>query len=56
MIFGTPGWGGQMGYGDLQYQLGYAYLTNYLSQYSMGDDPLFLKLQKAVYEVVSKLQ
>ena len=55
-MFGTPGIGGQIGYGDLEHNLGFAYLTNNLCQYSMGQNPRFLRLQKAMYESVLEIE
>ena len=55
MMFGTPGFGGQSGYGDLEHNLGFAYLTNNLCQYHTGDNPRFLKLQKAMYECAMEI-
>ena len=39
-----------MGLADPSNQLGYAYLTNYITMYGMGDDPRYLDLEKALYE------
>ena len=55
-MFGTPGHGGQMGYGDAGSQLGWAYLTNYLSSYDMSDDPRYVALEKAMYETVKDIE
>ena len=41
---------GQVGLADPSNQLGYAYLTNYITMYGMGDDPQYLDLEKALYE------
>ena len=56
MMFGTSGFGGQSGYGDLEHKLGFAYLTNHLCQYSLGDNPRFLRLQKAMYECAMEIE
>ena len=55
-MFGTSGFGGQAGYGDLEHNLGFAYLTNNLCQYELGDNPRFLRLQKAMYECVFEIE
>ena len=55
-MFGTSGLGGQSAYGDLQYNLGFAYLTNNLCQFSLGDNPRFLRLQKAMYECAIEIR
>ena len=55
-MFGTPGYGGQIGYGDLEHNLGFAYLTNNLCFYEIGDNPRFLKLEKAMYECVLEIE
>ena len=38
-----------MGLADPSNQLGYAYLTNYISIYGMGDDPRYNDLENALY-------
>ena len=50
MTFGHTGHGGQVGLADPRNQLGYAYLTNYISMYGMGDDPRYLDLEGALYD------
>ena len=54
-MFGTPGYGGQMAYGDTENKLGWAYLTNYANPAAVGDDPRYLVLEKAMYESVNNL-
>ena len=54
-IFGAPGSGGQMGYCDPENQLAWAYLTNHMSLYAIGDDPKYLQLETAIYESLRKL-
>ncbi|XP_069121987.1 beta-lactamase domain-containing protein 2-like [Argopecten irradians] len=53
-VFGHSGYGGQMSNADLKHQLGLAYITNHLSQYSFGDDPKYLALQSATYKCLQK--
>ena len=55
-MFGTPGLGGQIGHGDLEHNLGFAYLTNNLCQYSLGGNPRFIRLQKAMYDCVLEIE
>lgn len=50
VTFGHTGHGGQVGLADPSNQLGYAYLTNHITMYGMGDDPRYLDLEKALYE------
>ena len=39
-----------MGLSDPTNQLGYAYLTNFVSMYGMGDDPRYVDLERALYD------
>ena len=54
VTFGTPGAGGQMGYGDLKYKLGWAYLSNFHSSLMMTD--LYIELWNAMYTSVQVLE
>ena len=54
MVFGTPGYGGQMGYGDLKYHLGWGYLTNH-HMMSMETD-VYKELWNAMYDTVFQLE
>ena len=54
-MFGTPGAGGQMVYGDMEHKLGQAFLTN--KMYSgLNFSQQYKMLLKATYEVVEKLK
>ncbi|XP_033760354.1 beta-lactamase domain-containing protein 2-like [Pecten maximus] len=53
-VFGHTGYGGQMANADLAHNLGLAYITNHLSEYTFGDDPKYLALQKATYNCLQK--
>ena len=52
-IFGHPGYGGQMGAGDIQHQVGMGYLTNNLDIFSFID-PRYIALRDAFYECLLK--
>ena len=54
ITFGFTGHGGQVGLADPSNQLGYAYLTNYISIYGMGDDPRYNDLENALYECLDE--
>lgn len=54
MIYGHPGYGGQMAFADTNNTVGMAYLTNDLSVYGIGNDPKFLNLQTEFYNVIDK--
>jgi CubicO group peptidase (beta-lactamase class C family) len=47
---GHGGWGGCMGFGDPQAQLGFAYVTNHMMGYDDGIDPRQKLLVEAVYD------
>ena len=53
-MFGTPGAGGQMVYGDLQHQLGFAFLTNRMFVGMSARSPQFKALEKIMYDIVSR--
>ncbi|OWF54642.1 Beta-lactamase domain-containing protein 2 [Mizuhopecten yessoensis] len=53
-VIGHTGYGGQMANADVANHLGLAYITNHLSEYSFGDDPKYLALQKATYNCLHK--
>lgn len=50
LTIGHCGHGGQNAKVDLDNHLGIAYVTNYLSMYSFGDDPRFLDLEQELYK------
>ena len=54
-MFGTMGYGGQMGFGDMKHQLGFAFLTNYLG-YHLIEDPRYVVLKEAMYQVVRDIK
>ena len=54
-MFGTMGYGGQMGFGDVEQRLGFAFLTNYLG-YHLIEDPRYIVLKQAMYQVVSDIK
>ena len=56
MMFGSPGAGGQMVYGDLEHKLGHAFLTNKMYNGFTAFSPQYKKLLKATYGTVEKLQ
>ena len=43
-------------YGDIKNKLGWAYFTNSMSLFAIGDDPRYLALENAVYECVRMLE
>ncbi|KAL3871009.1 hypothetical protein ACJMK2_039034 [Sinanodonta woodiana] len=55
-VYGHTGHGGQVAMADPSNDLGIAYITNFISIYSMGDDPRYLDLEKATYEGLRKYQ
>ncbi|XP_064642314.1 beta-lactamase domain-containing protein 2-like isoform X2 [Lineus longissimus] len=55
-MFGTPGFGGQMGHGDPKKQIGLGFLTNHLRTYIVVSDPRTQSLFKAVYSSVKKME
>ena len=58
-LYGTPGLGGQFGYGDNSAKLGVAYTTNFLNM-DMAEfdenDPRFHKYLDAVYSCLSTIE
>ena len=54
-MFGTPGFGGQMIYGDLEHKLGFAFLTNRLDTGMRIRTPPFISLLDATYDVVKNI-
>ena len=55
-MVGAPGAGGQMGYFDADAKLGWGYLRNHLSVYTIGDEPSYLELEQAMYETLRRLE
>ncbi|XP_063424445.1 beta-lactamase domain-containing protein 2-like [Mytilus trossulus] len=55
-VYGHPGYGGQMAFGDPIHNIGMAYLTNDLSAFGYGNDPKFLALQKEFYNCLGKIE
>lgn len=55
-MFGTPGGGGQMVYGDPEHRLGFAFLTNKMYSGLTIYSPLFLHLYNATYSVIQQLE
>ena len=41
---------------DKEHQLSWAYITNYLSIYSDGDYPIYMNLEKVLYECVQTIE
>ena len=56
MMFGSPGAGGQMVYGDLEHKLGHAFLTNNMYNGFTAFSPQYKKLLKATYDTAEKIQ
>ena len=56
MIFGTPGLGGQMVFGDLEHKLGLAFLTNRLEKGFRSHIPPYKDLLAATYDVVKNIK
>ena len=54
MTFGTPGAGGQMGYGDLKYNLAWGYTSNFHK--ASLETQLYKELWRAMYDSVFELQ
>ncbi len=55
LMFGTPGSGGQMAYGDSDNKLGWAFITNYCNPTALNDDPRYSRLEKAMYDTIRNL-
>lgn len=53
-MLGFPGTGGQMAFAVPAKRLGWAYLTNHLSPYSMGGDPRPRRLLQALFRLLAK--
>ena len=53
-MFGTPGFGGQMGYADPKYKVGIGFTSNYLSETGMKDHR-YLFLERAIYDVLDEV-
>ena len=55
-MFGTPGFGGQMVYGDVEHKIGFAFLTNRLYSGLNPFSPQFKALLNATYDIVEKIK
>jgi CubicO group peptidase (beta-lactamase class C family) len=55
-IFGHSGAGGQVGFADPKYKLGWSYLTNHHNIFALGDSPRVLELEAAMYECAMELE
>ena len=55
-MFGTPGLGGQMVYGDVEHKIGFAFLSNRLYSGLNPFSPQFKVLFNATYEIVEKFK
>ena len=55
-MFGTPGAGGQMVFGDPEHKLGFAFVTNRLDPGFRTHTPPFKSMIAATYDVVKKLK
>ncbi|CAD5117527.1 unnamed protein product [Dimorphilus gyrociliatus] len=54
-VYGHSGAGGQSLFSDKENELVFAYLTNYATIYSRGDDPRFIQLFNAAYECLKNV-
>ena len=54
-MFGTGGTGGQMGFGDLNNNIGWAYVTNHWKMVSFYDTRS-VPLQHAIYDTLKELE
>ena len=55
-MFGTPGLGGQMAYGDVAQSLGWGFVTNYPTMGAVANDARYEALIKTVYETVANFK
>ena len=55
-MFGTPGAGGNMVYGDLEHKLGLAFLTNKLYSGLNPISPQYRRLLEATYHVLQNIK
>ena len=55
-IFGHSGAGGQAGFADPKLRLGWSYVTNHHNIYALGDSPVVLELEQAMYECTMDVQ
>ena len=55
-MLGAPGAGGQMIFADPSHKVGWAYFTNHMSLFAIGDDPRYLALEAAVYECIKEVE
>lgn len=49
-LFGHPGWGGSLAFGDSESRIGFAYLTCRMEEFATGLDPRRDRLINAVYD------
>jgi CubicO group peptidase (beta-lactamase class C family) len=49
-VFGHPGWGGSLAFGDSDAKLGFAFVTNRMEEFGEDPDPRRLRLIDAVYD------
>ncbi len=49
-VFGHPGWGGSLAFGDSEAGLGFAFVTNRMQEFGEDPDPRRLRLIDAVYD------
>ena len=55
-MFGTPGAGGQMVYGDPEHKLGFAFVTNRLDMGARHQSPPYKSMIGATYDIVKRLK
>ncbi|KAL4221526.1 hypothetical protein ACF0H5_019783 [Mactra antiquata] len=55
LTVGHTGHGGQVSVGDMNNQLGIAYITNHLTINGIGEDPRYVALETALYDVMRQL-
>ena len=55
-MFGTPGFGGQLVYGDPEHKLGFAFLTNRLDSGVGAFTPPAQSLLQATYDIVKSIK
>ena len=55
-MFGTPGAGAQMVFGDLEHQIGFAFLTNKMYSGLEQESPQFVPMFEATYDIVKNFK
>ena len=55
-MFGTPGYGGQLVYGDPEHKLGFAFMTNRLDEGLVNFTPPGQSLVTATYDIVKSIK